>query len=138
LFHDGTGDDLRSAAVRSLQKQKARQTIASRLEKASTSSRNNFQQDHNGIHPVALSAAATTTTTPSLMDLDPVVETTHNKRAGFTPFDDGEPPPSFSSAFGFTAKKRQSTVFGKLDPSLMEELTAGLDDTDFNDDDDDE
>ena len=90
LFHDGTGDDLRSAAVRSLQKQKARQTIASRLEKATMSSRNNLQQQHsNGIHPAALSAVGgattSTSTTRSFMDLDPVVERTHYKSWSYIP-----------------------------------------------------
>jgi hypothetical protein len=85
--------DLRSAAVRSLQKQKQRQTIASRLEQ--TSRRNVPTHSANPIarHP-------------------------------------------FQRAIPRGPQKRESTVLGKLDASVMEQLVADFDDADCNDDDD--
>jgi len=108
---EGVGD-LRSAAVRSLQKQKERQTIASRLEKVSTStaSMNLNDNSYNDDHGINISYNAHAPSAASSMDMDTSAR-------------------SSSSSFASAAKKRQSTVFGKLDPSIMEELTD-LDDTD--------
>ncbi|KAG7361690.1 hypothetical protein IV203_036791 [Nitzschia inconspicua] len=106
--------DLRSAAVRSLQKQKERQRVANRLEKGSSSVRN---------HNMGVTAPTT------FMELDTISKTrselngSHQTNSSNNDNDAGRLP-SFSSS----AKKRQSTIFGALDPSLMEELTSDLDD----------
>ena len=109
----GDVGDLRSAAVRSLQKQKKRQTIANKLEKSSNLARNQ-QSDGSSINNLGLAVAPATT----FMGTDPTQASTSSHGNA-----DGRPV-SFSS----TAKKRQSTFFGALDPSIMEELAADLDD----------
>jgi hypothetical protein len=86
--------DLRSAAVRSLQKQKQRQTIANRLEQIS-------RRNVPTANPIARH-------------------------------------PFQRSRFGARApQKRESTVLGKLDASVMEQLVADFDDADCNGNDDD-
>lgn len=108
-------DEFRSAAVKSLQKQKARQAIATRLEMVS----------RNG---------------NKLPTLNPVIESvvlTHRCRdINSTPRglpSSGSNVRSFSSV-AEQAKKRQSTILGMLDPSVMEQLVADFDDADCNDD----
>lgn len=91
--------DLRSAAVRSLQKQKQRQTIASRLEKIA-------RQNAPNSNPAAIA---------------------RNPFHG-TPFT--------AMAAARAAQKRESTVLGKLDASVIEQLVADFDDADCNDNDD--
>jgi hypothetical protein len=107
-------DDLRWAAVQSLQKQKARQNIAIRLENAS----------RRGNHLVSLN--------PVAENVDPTTDARDT-----IPMDiprTGRNLPQFS-VMSEHSKKRQSTVFSKLDPSVMEQLVADFDDADCNDDD---
>ena len=84
--------DLRSAAVKSLQRQKQRQTIAHRLENVS----------RRNLPAMKLTSR----------------ETFHSSR-------------TFG---GRGPQKRESTVLGKLDASVMEQLVADFDDADCNDD----
>jgi len=100
-------NDLRSAAIKSLQKQKARQQVANRLEKVSMRNsqqqlqiHQNLQQANNGT---------------SNMN---VVNSNNNNNSSV-------------SSFG-TAKRRQSSIFGALDPSVMDEIVDGC----FDDEDD--
>ena len=90
--------DMRSAAVKSLQKQKARQNIANRLVK--TPSRN-------------ISAPVPPPEPQSLYEQNLV------QSAAFS---------------GFRASKRENTILGKLDPSIMEQLVADFNEHDFDDD----
>jgi hypothetical protein len=85
-------NDLRSAAVKSLQKQKARQTIANRLEQ------------------IAKEQSA-------------LPANRHKTGPTYTPFPFG----------GRHPHKRESTVLGKLDASVMEQLVAGVDEEDNDD-----
>jgi len=86
-------NDLRSAAVKSLQKQKARQQIANRLEKV------------------------------SMRNL-----TNNNSNSSFSSLGGG-------GGSDGVAKRRQSSIFGSLDPSVMDEIVGGcFDDEDFKDD----
>ena len=89
-------NDLRSAAVKSLQKQKARQNIANRLDQ---------------IEKVKALAAS-----PS----------NAGKSARFTPF-------PFGGQSVPNRNKRESTVLGKLDASVMQQLVADVDDEDEDD-----
>lgn len=92
---------MRSAAVQSLQKQKARQNIANRLEM--TTMRN-------------LSGPEPPPEPQSLYEQNLI------QSAAF-------------SGNQFRASKRENTVMGKLDPSIMEQLVADFNEHDFDDDD---
>jgi hypothetical protein len=121
IMNIGDVGDLRSAAVRSLQKQRARQTIANKLEQVSSSVRN---RHHNGnLNGLGLPVPPTTT----FMEVDhQEQETNHNHNNNNDDDTSGGPHLAFASS----ARKRQSTFFGALDPSIMEELAA----EDFDDD----
>jgi hypothetical protein len=115
IYMEDVGN-LRSAAVRGLQKQKERQKVASRLEKGSSSVRN--QNNMGVVGP------------PTFMDLDSAAETSNHHTSNHNNNMNGSAP---LTSFAFAAKKRQSTFFGALDPSLMEELND-IDDADSRDD----
>jgi hypothetical protein len=113
-------DDLRWAAVQSLQKQKARQDIATRLENTS----------RRGYHLASLNPVAEKID-PTDDDDDDVhdpINTGAMERPG-----NGRDLLQFSTMTEHS-KKRQSTVFHKLDPSVMEQLVTDFDDADCNDD----
>eukprot|EP00531_Pseudo-nitzschia_arenysensis_P001843 CAMPEP_0116134200 /NCGR_PEP_ID=MMETSP0329-20121206/10520_1 /TAXON_ID=697910 /ORGANISM="Pseudo-nitzschia arenysensis, Strain B593" /LENGTH=532 /DNA_ID=CAMNT_0003628897 /DNA_START=186 /DNA_END=1784 /DNA_ORIENTATION=- len=99
-------DDLRSAAIRSLQKQKARQQVATRLEKVSM--RNSQQQQQ--IQQIQQ---------PSSMGNMLLNGSSNN----------GNSNPSFNATFNASfpsgAKRRQSSIFGALDPTIMDEIVDG-------------
>lgn len=91
---------LRSAAVKSLQKQKARQQVASKLEKGSIRNSQQQQQLQQQMQqPIRTSI------------MNGVINNNYNNFS------------SFSS--GGAAKRRQSSIFGTLDPSVMDEIVDG-------------
>lgn len=99
-------DDLRSAAIKSLQKQKARQQVANRLEKVSMRNSQQQQQFHKQMHqPPTLNA-----------------RTSLNSMNGMNSGMNG----SFNNtSFSGNAKRRQSSIFGNLDPTIMDEIVDG-------------
>lgn len=102
-------NDLRSAAIKSLQKQKARQQVANRLEKVSMrNSQQQLQMQHQLQQPINI----------NMMN---GVNGNNNINQVF---------PSFSMSGG--AKRRASSIFGALDPSVMDEIVDGC----FDDEDD--
>merc|ERR1712238_432359 len=84
-------EDLRSAAVKSLQKQKARQKIANRLEKVSMTRSSDFS--NNSI--------------------------SNNNNTDNLPSSSSLPVGGICSGI---AKRRQSSIFGALDPTVMDEI----------------
>lgn len=100
-------DDLRSAAIKSLQKQKARQQVANRLEKVAM--RNSQQQLHQQFQQ------------PNNANNTNGVNYNSNGNMNFSSF-----------SMGGGAKRRQSSIFGALDPSMMDEIVSGC----FDDEDD--
>jgi hypothetical protein len=98
--------DLRSAAVKSLQKQKARQAIANRLEHVS---RRNIPEGN--------------TVAPDQRQRQPHQIQLQSHQLQPLPFAGRRP------------QQRESTVLGKLDASVMEQLVADFDDAEFNDED---
>jgi hypothetical protein len=98
--------NMRSAAVKSLQKQKARQNIAHRLEKITRRS---------------VSAPEPPPEPQSVYEQNLV------QSAAFS-----------GNKFRATAQKRESTVLGKLDSTVMEQLVADFNEYDFDNDNDDE
>ena len=94
-------NDLRSAAIKSLQKQKARQEVANRLEKVSM--RNSQQQLQQ------LQQQLQQPNNINMMDGSNM--NNHNFNASF--------PGSG------IAKRRQSSIFGALDPTVMDEIVDG-------------
>ncbi len=99
-------NDLRSAAIKSLQKQKARQEVANRLEKVSMRNSQQQQQFHKKMHqPPNLNA-----------------RTSLNSMNGMN---NGMNAGSFNSSFSGSAKRRQSSIFGNLDPTIMDEIVDG-------------
>ena len=103
-------EDMRKSAVKSLQKQKQRQTIANRLEKISQ--RN-------------LSGAAMPPPAP--------------QNRGTSLFGGGARlpfrMPGASRSYPSIQAKRESTVLGKLDASVMDQLVADFEEADCDDDD---
>lgn len=99
-------DNLRSAAVKGLQKQKARQRVASRLENASM---RNSQQT---------------------LQLQPNNVNIMNGVNGSNSNNNNHNFSSFSMGGG--ARRRQSSIFGALDPTVMDEIVDGC----FDDEDD--
>lgn len=119
ILPSGTGVDLpdvshlRSMAVKSLQKQKQRQNIANRLQKMGVTD----EESSGGKESV--------------------------QRFPVFPLGGKVQPSSFarSSAFANNSRKsttgfqkRESTVLGKLDASVMEQLVADFDEAEFNED----
>merc|ERR1712003_517283 len=102
-------NDLRSAAIKSLQKQKARQQVANRLEKVSM---RNSQQQLQMQHQLQQ---------PSNINMMNGINGNNNSNQIFS---------SFSMSGG--AKRRESSIFGALDPSVMDEIVDGC----FDDEDD--
>lgn len=99
-------DDLRSAAIKSLQKQKARQQVANRLEKVSM--RNSQQQQ----------LQKQMQQQPNNMNV--------NGRTSTVGMNNGmQGSASFTSSFSGSAKRRQSSIFGNLDPTIMDEIVEG-------------
>mmetsp|Transcript_25207 Transcript_25207/g.69501 ORF Transcript_25207/g.69501 Transcript_25207/m.69501 type:complete len:562 (-) Transcript_25207:247-1932(-) len=109
-------DDLRSAAIKSLQKQKARQQVANRLEKVSMrTSQQKFQQPFQ----IQIGQNNGMSNTNGVHSND---NNFHN--IGNASF------PSYSMGGG--AKRRQSSIFGALDSTVMDEIVGGC----FDDEDD--
>eukprot|EP00536_Pseudo-nitzschia_multiseries_P006091 jgi/Psemu1/286235/fgenesh1_pg.125_\ len=104
-------EDLRSAAIKSLQKQKARQQVANRLEKVS-SMRLSQQQLLNQQLQIQIGQSNSLN---SLKNLNGVYNNdnnfTNNANASF---------PSYSMSGGST--RRQSSIFGAFDSSMMDEI----------------
>jgi hypothetical protein len=107
---------LRSAAVKSLQKQKARQTIANRLEGTTrrNGSENQVQQKNH------------------VPQQDPQMAQNQylQNQLQHHPFQ------AFAAHGAGMPRKRESTVLGKLDATLMEQLVEDFDDADCNESDD--
>jgi len=101
-------NDLRSAAIKSLQKQKARQQVANRLEKVSMRN-SQVQQQHQLQQQLQQ---------PNNINNMNGVNTNNNNFSSFS--------------MGGGAKRRQSSIFGALDPSVMDEIVDGC----FDDEDD--
>jgi len=95
-------NDLRSAAIKSLQKQKARQQVANRLEKVSM---RNSQQQLQMQHQLQ-----------QLNNIN-IMNGINDNNTSNHYF------PSFSMNGG--VKRRQSSIFGALDPSVMDEIVDG-------------
>ena len=101
-------NDLRSAAIKSLQKQKARQKVANKIEKVSmrNSSQQQLQIQQQLIQPNSI-----------------------NIMNGMSINNNNNFPPSFSTG-GAGPKRRQSSIFGALDPTIMDEIVDGCFDDD--------
>ena len=106
-------NDLRSAAIKSLQKQKARQKVANRLEKVSM--RNSQQQQQQQMQQLQQ---------PSSMNnmMNGLNVNNNNSRMNNqqSPFNS-----NFNASFPGGAKRRQSSIFGALDPTVMDEIVDG-------------
>ena len=102
-------NDLRSAAIKSLQKQKARQQVANRLEKVSM---------RNSQHQLQMQQQMQQPFNTNMMD---GIIHKNNSNSEFS-----------SLSMGGGAKRRQSSIFGALDPSVMDEIVDGC----FDDEDD--
>lgn len=98
-------DDLRSAAIKSLQKQKARQQVANRLEKvAMRTSQQQLLQ----------------------LQLQPQLQQLSNmKNVDWANNNNSVNNDLSSLSIGGGAKRRQSSIFGTLDPSVMDEIVSG-------------
>ena len=101
-------NDLRSAAIKSLQKQKARQKVANKIEKVSmrNSSQQQLQIQQQLIQPNSI-----------------------NIMNGMSINNNNNFPP-FSTGGGAGPKRRQSSIFGALDPTIMDEIVDGCFDDD--------
>jgi len=108
-------DDLRSAAIKSLQKQKARQKVANRLEKVSmrTSQQQmqlQFQQQFQQ---------------PMTNSMNNMNNSMNNMTVNNMHMNGGNGNSYSNFSMGGAAKKRQSSIFGTLDPTVMDEIVSG-------------
>jgi len=100
-------EDLRSAAVKSLQKQKARQKIANRLEKVSMTRSSDFSNS-------SISNNSSTSTFSNNFN-----NNNSNNNTDNLPSSSSLPVGGIRSGI---AKRRQSSIFGALDPTVMDEI----------------
>ena len=119
-------EDMRKSAVKSLQKQKKRQTIANRLEKFSERTLTGSSKQPpagSSMQPPAGSAA---------MPPPPA------RNRGFNLFGGGARVPfrmpGTTQSYPSIQQKRESTILGKLDASVMDQLVADFEEADCEDD----
>jgi len=106
-------NDLRSAAIKSLQKQKARQQVANRLEKVSMRiSQQNIQQQQQ---QQQLQQQQQQQLQPNNINIMNGLNENNIGNHNLSPF----------SMNGGGAKRRQSSIFGALDPTVMDEIVDG-------------
>ena len=108
-------NDLRSAAIKSLQKQKARQQVANRLEKVSMRiSQQNLQQQQQ-LQQQQLQQQQQQQLQPDNINIMNGLNVNNIGNHNLSPF----------SMNGGGAKRRQSSIFGALDPTVMDEIVDG-------------
>ena len=121
-------EDLRSAAVKSLQKQKARQQIANRLEKTSMNRNSNFSNSS-----ISNNSSSNFSTSNSNFGSSNFSENNNNNNNNYNNNNNNNnihvnmSSSSFSMGGrggGAVAKRRQSSIFGALDPSVMDEIVG--------------
>jgi hypothetical protein len=110
-------EDLRSAAVKSLQKQKARQQIANRLEKVSMNRNSTFSSS-------SISNNSSSNFSSSNSNFN---DNNNNNNHNNNNIHGNLSSSSFSMGGrggGGVAKRRQSSIFGALDPTVMDEIVG--------------
>ncbi len=105
-------NDLRSAAIKSLQKQKARQQVANRLEKVSMRNSQQQQQMQQLQQPSSMNNMMNGLTGNN--------DNNNRMNNQLSPFNS-----NFNASFPGGAKRRQSSIFGALDPTVMDEIVDG-------------
>jgi len=107
-------NDLRSAAIKSLQKQKARQKVANRLEKVSMrTGKQRIQLQHQFQQPNNMNS----------------MNRMNGSNSSYYNINNGNNNLS-SFSMGGATNRRQSSIFGTLDPSVMDEIVSGCFDED--------